>query len=148
MKKVVIGIGSPLKRDDNVGNLIIDELKENLSQDILLIRGETNPENYIDKLRSFEPEIIYFIDAVEFDGKTGEVRVFDIEDVLNQSLSTHGISVKIFKKFFPDSRIKIIGIKTKEIIYGEGLSEELKQKLDDITKKIEKIIRNNLSDSK
>ena len=148
MKKVIIGIGNPLKRDDNIGNLIADKLKGISGNDILLIRAETNPENYIDKLRSFEPEIIYFIDAVEFDGKTGEVRVFDIEDVLNQSLSTHGISVRIFKDFFPNTKIKIIGIKVKGISYGEGLSEELKQKLGTITKKVEKIIKNNLSDSK
>jgi hydrogenase 3 maturation protease len=137
MKKVVIGIGNPLKGDDNIGNIIVDKLKKEVrNPNYFFIRAETNPENFMGKVRSFEPGFIYFIDAVDFSGEIGEVKVFSIEDVLNKSLSTHGLSVNIYRDFFPDTEIKIIGIKVENIDYGEGLQDEIKDKLSSITKKI------------
>ena len=141
MRKIVIGIGNPLKKDDNIGNLIVDKLKKITNDDnILFIRAETNPENFISKIKSFDPNIIYFIDAVEFDGKVGEVKVFDINEVLNESLSTHGISVKVFKDFFPDTKIYIIGIKPGNIEYGERLDLSLKKNFNQILEGIKKFL--------
>jgi len=140
MKKVVIGIGNLLKRDDNIGNLVVDELRKNSRDEtILFIRAETNPENFIGKIKSFNPDIIYFIDAVEFDGEVGEVKSFSINDVLNDSLSTHGISVKVFKDFFPDAEIYVVGIKPEDIGYGEKLSLSLKKNFGNIVNKAKKL---------
>ncbi|NCO96808.1 MAG: hypothetical protein COY38_00015 [Candidatus Aenigmarchaeota archaeon CG_4_10_14_0_8_um_filter_37_24] len=126
MRKAVIGMGNPLKGDDNIGNLVVDEMKKTVkNKDTLFIRAETNPENFVGKVKSFDPDIICFVDAVEFDGEIGEVRVFSIDDVLNQSLSTHGISVKVFKDFFPDAEIYVIGVKPEDVGYGERLSEDI-----------------------
>ena len=110
------------------------------NNDILFIRAETNPENFIDKIKLFSPDAIYFIDAVEFDGKVGEVKVFDINEVLNESLSTHGISVKVFKDFFPDTKIYIIGIKPGNIEYGERLDLSLKKNFNQILEGIKKFL--------
>ena len=139
MKKTIIGIGNPLKKDDNIGNLVVDELKKMKNDEILFIRAETNPENFIGKIKSFNPDVIYFIDAVEFDGKVGEVKVFSIDEVLNESLSTHGISVKIFKDFFPNVEIYVVGIKVEDIEYDEELSKNLK--LNCISNKVRNIVK-------
>ena len=139
MRKVVIGIGNLLKRDDNIGNLVVDKLRKTIKdKNILFIRGETNPENFIGKIKSFNPDVIYFIDAVEFDGEVGDVKVFSVEDVLNQSLSSHGISVRVFKDFFPDAEINVIGIKPEDVGYGEGLSKSID--LNKISTKVKNIL--------
>jgi len=138
MKKVIIGIGNSLKNDDNIGNIVVDELeKKSKDKNNLFIRADTNPENFIGVIRKFNPDIIYFVDAVDFDGEVGEVKVFGIDAVLNESLSTHGISVKVFKEFFP-VEIKIIGIKPGNIEYGEDLSESLE--LDSISNEVKNIL--------
>jgi len=139
MRKVVIGIGNPLKKDDNIGNLVVDELRKNSeNKNTLFIRAETNPENFIGKIKSFNPDVIYFVDAVEFDGKVGEVKVFSIDAVLNKSLSTHGISVKIFKDFFPDAEIYVVGVKVEDMGYGEGLSLSLRNNFVNIVNEVKK----------
>lgn len=140
MRKVVIGIGNPLKGDDNIGNLVVDELKKKVkNKNILFIRAETNPENFIGKIKSFKPNSIYFIDAVEFDGNLGEVKVFDINDILNKNLSTHEISVKVFNDFFPDAKIFVIGVKSEKIEYDDGLSLVLKQNFNSIMNEVKRI---------
>ncbi len=141
MKKVVIGIGNPLKSDDNIGNLVVDELRKSVKDiNTLFIRAETNPENFIGKIKKFKPNSIYFVDAVEFDGNLGEVKVFDINDVLNKSLSTHDISVKVFNDLFPDIGIYIIGIKPQNIEYGEKLSSLFKKNFTEILNDINKYL--------
>ena len=140
MRKIVIGIGNSLKRDDNIGNLVVDELRKKIEdENVLFIRAETNPENFIGKIKSFNPDIIYFVDAVEFDGEIGEVKVFSIDAVLNESLSTHGISVKVFRDFFPEAKIYVVGVKPEDIEYGEGLSLSLKENFDSIIISMKKI---------
>ncbi len=141
MRKVVIGIGNPLKKDDNIGNVVVEEFKKKIKDDnVLFILAETNPENFLGKVKSFDPKVIYFVDAVEFDGEVGEVKVFSIDDVLNQSLSTHGISVRIFKDFFPGAKIYVIGIKPERISYGENLGLKLREKLNKIIEDVESLI--------
>lgn len=133
--KAVVSIGNPLKADDNIANLILEDLK---LENILKIKGEMNPENYIGKMR--DCEIIIFLDALEFGGEVGDVKVFELEEVQETITTTHSISVDMLKKFLPSSKIKIIGIQPKNIDFGIDMSEELKNKISEISKKVEEIV--------
>jgi len=134
--KVVISLGNPIKSDDNIANIIIDKI--NL-KDVFKIKGGVNPENFIEKIKNYKK--IIFLDALEFGGNVGEVRVFDLNDIKNVINSTHNISINLIKKLIPESEIKIIGIQHKKIEFGTELSKELKDKLEDITKAVEKLIK-------
>jgi hydrogenase 3 maturation protease len=141
MKKVVISLGNPLKSDDNVGNLVLDELKKIVRRDnIHFIKGSTNPENFIQSIQNIDPDIIFFIDVALFEGKVGDVKLFQLEEILNMSVSTHNLPITVFKNFFPDSKILLIGIKPKNLDVGEELSLELKNKLNTIIEKVKTII--------
>ncbi len=133
--KVVMSIGNPIKSDDNIGNVILKRIK---LKNVKKIKAETTPENFIDELKKYKKIII--IDALDFKGKAGEVRVFKPEEIKDVLTSTHSIPINLLKKFLPDSEIKIIGIQPKNIEFGEELSRELKNKLDDVTKNVEKLI--------
>ena len=113
----IIGIGNPLRRDDNIGNIVSEKLGG--------IAAYNVPENMIVKVREMKPEMIVFIDAVEFDGTVGEVGLFDMSEIGDEMASTHTVPVKMYNRFFPNVELKVIGIKVKDRGYGEGLSEEL-----------------------
>lgn len=141
MKKLIISLGNPLKRDDNIGNLVLDQLKKDIkNKDTHFIKGQTNPENFIGQIKKINPSEILFIDAILFDGKAGDVRLFKLDDASNVIASTHSLPLDIFKEFFPDCKISLIGIKPKNIEYGEKLSPELGNKIDEIVKKVKEII--------
>lgn len=141
MKKTVMSIGNPLKSDDNIGNLILDELQKSM-KDVNFIKGSTNPENFIEPLKKINPEIIFFIDVAFFSGKVGAVKTFQLKDILDINISTHNFPITVFKKIFPDSKIILIGIKPKNLDIGEGLSPELKNKFDSLVEEVKKIIQN------
>ena len=142
MKKVIISIGNPLKSDDNVGNLILDELQKSMKdRNLHFIKASTSPENFIEPLKKIKPDVIYFIDVALFQGNVGDIKLFQLEDILNMSISTHNFPITVFKKFFSDSKIKLIGIKPKSVDVGEGLSPELKNKFENIVQRVRVIIR-------
>lgn len=126
-----MSIGNPIKSDDNIGNIILDRLNV---EDVKKIKGETTPENFIDKLKIYEEIVI--IDALQFGGEVGEVRVFELDDIKDVIISTHNITFNLLQKFLPNSKIKIIGIQTKNIDLEIGLTEELQSKMDQIVEKV------------
>lgn len=139
--KAVIGMGNPLKKDDNIGNLIVEKLNEEIKEEnFLFIKVYLTPENYLMPLKKSKPKTIYIIDAVEFQGQTGEVKVFNLNEIEKIKATTHNIPITVYQNYFPDTNIKLVGIKVKDINFGEELSKEIKEKFNNILKEIKNII--------
>jgi hydrogenase maturation protease len=134
--KAVMSIGNPIKSDDNIGNIVLDKLN---IEGVKKIKGETTPENFIDKLKICDE--IMIIDALQFDGDVGEVRMFELDDIKDVVISTHNVTFNLLQKFLPNSKIKIIGIQTKKIDFGIGLTEELQAKLDEIVERVTSFLK-------
>ena len=132
--KAVMSIGNPIKSDDNVGNVVLDMI----DVDAIKIRAETMPENFIERMKGCDTIII--IDALEFGGRKGEVRLFDISDVEDRLMSTHSVPISLFKKFLPKAKILVIGIQPKSLEFGDELSENLKNNLESIAKNVKELI--------
>ena len=144
MKRVIMSIGNPLKSDDNISNLILDELRKSMKdQNLYFIKAGTNPENFIEPLKTIKPDIIYFIDVALFQGNIGDIKLFQLEEILNYNISTHNLPITVFRKFFPKSKIMLIGIKPKSLDVGESLTLELQNKFWEIIKKIKTIVEHN-----
>lgn len=133
--KAIIGLGNMLKSDDNIANLVLDRLNQ---KNKVLIKAGTNPENFISKIK--DAEKVVFIDAVDFGGKVGEVRLFDLNEIQNTLTTTHNIPISMIQKFFPEKRIKIIGIQPKKIEHGTELSDEIKKRFKEIVSETQRII--------
>lgn len=132
--KAVISIGNPIKSDDNIGNVVLDRI----DVDAVKIRAETSPENFISKMEGCDEIIV--LDALEFGGSVGEVKVFDLECVEDRLMSTHSIPIAMFKRFFPDSKITVIGIQPENIDFGDELSDGIRDRLDSIVRDVEETI--------
>jgi len=141
IKKAIISVGNPLKSDDNIGNLIVDKIKNFYKdKDYHFLKGGMNPENFIEVLRKINPDEIFFIDVAIFEGEIGDVKLFKLEDIIDMNISTHYFPISIFKKYFPNASLVLIGIKPKLINFGQDLSPELKAKLPEIIEKVQRTI--------
>ncbi|MFH1825713.1 MAG: hydrogenase maturation peptidase HycI [bacterium] len=136
-KVLVLGVGNSLKKDDGVGPAAIAEIKNQKSKiknNVVLLDCGTVPENYTGKIKKTQPDTLVIIDAVDFQGRAGEVRVFEVEKLAINNFSTHGISLKTFvgflKEDLPQLNVIIVGVQPKEVAFGEGLSPEIKKAVD------------------
>ncbi|NJE09772.1 hydrogenase 3 maturation endopeptidase HyCI [Thermococcus sp. MAR1] len=93
---VVCGIGNEVRGDDAFGVLVAERLKELVSNpNVLILNCGEVPESYTGKITKFEPDLVVFVDAVDFGGEHGEVILADPEGTLGEAVSTHSLPLKV-----------------------------------------------------
>ncbi len=149
---LILGMGNSILSDDAIGLIVAKKVYERLGTlnsklgTVSLQLAETGGMNLIDIIRGYDRLIV--IDSVKTGRfKPGEVIEIDARGVIgsHRMLSSHDISlfeaIRLGNQLavhMPE-KVKIYGI---EIInntdFGDKLTEELEEKLDDITNKIAK----------
>jgi hydrogenase 3 maturation protease len=122
-KAVILGVGNVLKGDDAAGPLVCERLKE--SPSAAVIDAGTVPENYIRPILKTKPDILLIIDAVDFGGSPGEIRVFDPVEIHRFAFSTHALSLHLFVEMLRTHRpveVRVIGIQAGSCELGGGPS--------------------------
>lgn len=140
-KTVILGLGNSLKSDDGVGPFICDELsKAALTAEI--INAGTVPENYIQRIIKKEPENLIVIDAIDFGGEAGQIRLLQPEQLNKSAFSTHTLSPHLFIEMIQQSKkvdVYVIGIQPKQIKLGEDISEQVKQTAEQLVRELAEI---------
>ena len=133
-KNLIITIGNSFRHDDGVGPYIYLNLNK-LPYDYLILNAGNNPENIIDTAISINPDKTIFIDAANFNGAPGEIKLISEDLISAFTLSTHIFPLNIISKMIEKetgSNIFFIGIQCKNLNFGEGLSNEIKKSADKI----------------
>jgi len=131
-KVVIIGVGNPIRMDDFVGMKIVQDLKEKVSSDkIMLIEAERIPEDHLVEILVFEPSHVLFIDAAVLDLQPGDTRFKRVEFLKSFSpFSTHMLPLRVFCEHLQkatDADVRLLLIEPKLTDFGEGLSAEIEQ---------------------
>ena len=140
MGKKVLAIGNRIMRDDAIGVLIAEELKNNLEElGFQVILGETD----VDYCLSFveEGDFIFILDCTFYGVEPGKISLLDIkekEGFFEKGYSQHQLSlIKLLNSYnVKDVTGYIIGIEGADIDYGAELSRELLDKFNDIKNKV------------
>jgi hydrogenase 3 maturation protease len=144
MKAVVVGVGNELKADDGIGISVARQLQQDglSGKDTLIIPAEV-PENYIQSIVKFRPELLVLIDTADFRGKAGEIRAIRDEEISRVFTNTHSIPLVLFleaiRKQAPKTRTIFIGIQPKTLQFGKSMSPEVRsagRKAADAVRKI------------
>jgi hydrogenase maturation protease len=146
-KLVVAGLGNTLRKDDAIGILVLESL---------ISRGRKDGVDYFDygiasfdllhRIKDYDKALL--IDGIEASLEYGELKTFKLEEaqytVKSAMTSSHEIGLRdLFElcgKFDVKTRIYVAGIQVKDVLFGEGLSEELGSKFDKISKEVDKFI--------
>ncbi len=153
---LIAGVGDLLRRDDGFGPSVIRALERiNLPENVVIRDYGTRGFDLIFDLQEFD-EVI-FLDAMDFDGKPGEIKVIearpkrisDEEMVRSINLSLHEIDLEKVIDIASSLNIlpkgvTIIGCKPKDLSFGIGLSEEVKSSVNLAVKVILEKLRREL----
>ena len=96
-KTVIMGIGSIVRSDDGVGIFIAEELKSMGISNVII--AHQTPEHWLGFLSKQSHEKILIIDSVLFEGKKGEIRLFDLQEISERFGLTHSSSLHLFYDF-------------------------------------------------
>ena len=128
-KLAFIGVGNPLRHDDQVGLEIVHQLN-NQVQDarVLIIESESVPENYLDTIVAFNPSHILILDAALLNLPPGTARFMESVPAVSSSISTHSLPLHLFTSYLQriiDVQIGFLLIQPADITFGEGLSPKV-----------------------
>jgi hydrogenase 3 maturation protease len=140
---VIIGVGNPIRRDDNIGVDVVSDLEGKVPSSVLLIKSETVPESFIGSIVQFDPTHILIIDAALLKLEPGSVKLFESISTSRTAISTHNLPIHIFTEYLSrttGSKIAMLLIQPKDTSFGEGLTRQLSSKKDSIVNLIIKIV--------
>jgi hydrogenase 3 maturation protease len=97
----VLGIGNDLNGDDAAGALVARSLLAVCGQyaNLQAVDGGSAPENSTGKIRRFMPHLVLMVDAADFGGKPGEVRMLEAADMDGFSASTHSLPPSVLAAY-------------------------------------------------
>ncbi len=123
-KTLIVGIGNTLKGDDGVGPLICEQLRD-AGVCAELIDAGTVPENYIQPIVEKVPQNLLIIDAIDFGGSAGAIKIFKPEQLNSSAFSTHTLSPRLFIDMITQEikvDVYLLGIQPTQTGLGQSLS--------------------------
>ena len=144
-KRIAIcGIGNDIRGDDAFGVLVAERLKELVENpEVLVINCGEVPENYTSKIAGFEPDLVVFVDAVDFNGEVGEFIIADPEGTLGEAVSTHGLPLKFvtrYMKTFIKADFVLIGCQPGSTGLFEEPSELIRERAERLAELLARIL--------
>jgi len=143
---LIITLGNDFRSDDGVGCYIYNSII-NEKLNFHLLNGGDRPENIIDDVINLKPSRVIIIDAANFSGKFGEIRIFSDDQINQVTYSTHSISPVIISKIIQtelNCPVFFLGIQAKNFSYGETLSKQIKKTADGVIEVLKSHILNHL----
>ena len=131
----ILGFGNRLWRDDGVGSCIAEALQD--CENLDAVDGGFVPENYLEIVAGKNPDAILMIDAADFDGAPGELRLLQPGDVVLAGVSTHAGSPQMLGKYLEARTgvpVALLAIQPKDTSEGDELSPEVATTMSDLVK--------------
>ncbi|KXB01034.1 hypothetical protein AKJ44_03010 [candidate division MSBL1 archaeon SCGC-AAA261F17] len=127
----VVGVGNDLRGDDAAGVKVVRNLKEELnSHKLLIIDAGPAPENFISKIRDFNPTHVILIDAVDFGEEPGKIAHVNPEDIVGQATSTHRLPLSILMNYLRErtgAEVILIGIQSAQVKMGSEMTAQVEE---------------------
>ena len=129
----LLGIGNRYHHDDAVGPYLAEAIESRPDYDV--IDAGIIPEDYIEITARKHPDTILMVDATDFGGEPGEVRLLYPEQVSYSGASTHAGSLRMLSEFLQArtyARIGLLAVQPADVSDGKGLSPSVTKTLDDL----------------
>ncbi|MCK4409436.1 MAG: hydrogenase maturation protease [Candidatus Eisenbacteria sp.] len=130
-KVIVVGIGNTLRADDGAGSLVAERLRER-HPDVVFDAAQA-PENYLAPIRRADPDVVVLVDAADFEGSPGEVRLATAEDVEGLMMGTHAAPLSMFMRVLgheTGADVRLVAVQVATTTLGASLTHEVADAID------------------
>jgi hydrogenase 3 maturation protease len=131
---IILGVGNISKGDDAAGILCAQKLKKLIGgkarSRLKILFGHETPENATGKIRKFNPDLVLILDAAQGGYKPGTVFVVGKNQIEDDSVSTHTISLALLVSYLEETigcKVIVLGIEPFNLGLGENVSQRVKK---------------------
>lgn len=131
---VFVGLGNEYRGDDAAGLIFLNRLNESCEFVAAhFVNARTNPENHLEEILGYSPQLVVFIDAARFGGLPGELKWLRPSQVKQAKISTHAFSMDMVEKYLiahQPMEFKYLAIQPHIMRPNQPLSTMVEQKLN------------------
>lgn len=127
---LLLGVGNISRGDDGVGSLLVRKLTGRVQA--CCIDTGIAPENFLEKIVRKKPDAVLIVDAADFGGSPGEIRLLEPGQLTSGGLSTHALSLQMACDYLQLSipvEVRLLAIQPAQTHSGE-LSGPVQASLD------------------
>jgi hydrogenase 3 maturation protease len=124
----ILGVGNLLKGDDAAGPLVCERLSGKVRATV--IDAGPVPENYIGPVLRAAPDVLFIVDAVDFGGRPGQIRVSTPDEIQGFAFSTHALSLHLSIDLICREKaidVRVIGVQAGRTKLGSCLSPAVEE---------------------
>ncbi len=145
-KIAVIGLGNTLRRDDGIGIVVLESLLASQISGVEYLNFGIASFDLLHRIRDYDTVLL--IDGINASLPCGTLKIFELEKIeydLKYSItSSHELGLKnlfeLYKKLDIKTKVYVAGIQVEDVSFGDGLTEALKERRDEITKEIREFL--------
>ena len=142
----LLGIGNRYQHDDAIGPYLAEALESRPDYDV--IDAGIIPEDYIETTANKHPDTILMVDATDFGGEPGEVRLLYPENVASSGVSKQAGSLRMLSEYLharTHARIGLLAVQPADTSDGKGLSQPVAETLDDLLESLPELCNHTIS---
>ncbi len=132
-RTVVLGVGNVLKADDAAGPAVAEALSREFPS--LAFDGGQAPENFAAPVRRAAPETIVLVDAADFGGEPGEIRIASPDEVGGLMMGTHAPPLSVFMSLLKEDTgadVYLVAVQAASTRLGDTMHADVKRAVDDL----------------
>jgi len=131
----VLAVGSRLRGDDAAGLLTTALLRRQLHKTpaafgVILLKGDTAPENVTGQIKNFRPSHLLILDAADIGREAGHVERVDPNALsANLSATSHALPIKMVIDYihhYAPCAVTIVGIQPARIEFGQRITPRVR----------------------
>lgn len=129
----ILGIGNRLWRDDGAGSRLAEDLAG--CEGLLAIDGGMVPENFLERVVCHAPRSVLLVDAADFGGAPGALRLLAPDALSEVSLSTHAGSPQTIARYLQarcGAQVALLAVQPGDLRAGDALSPAVAGALDEL----------------
>jgi hydrogenase 3 maturation protease len=137
MKPLIIGIGNELRGDDAAGIEIVGAIHERGYHNSIIVYG--TPENYLQKIARMPGDVRLWVDIINWQGKPGEIKILNTEQIIHHSISTHNFSPIVLVEYLramKDIPDFFLGIQPQNLSLGSPISDKVGETIEKLVEYI------------
>ena len=146
-KAVILGVGHALWADDAAGSVVAGLLRTGYPDRVF--DGGQAPENFLGPVTRAAPDTVVIVDAADFGGRPGEVRVASADDVLGEMTGTHAAPLSMLMKLLAHETgadVRLVAIQSKSTDLGGMMCTEVAEAARRVARELERLLKEGSGD--
>ncbi len=146
---LVVGVGDEEHGDDGVGPLVVQLVEKAVGQDSSSCAFKTldagrAPELETWRIRELDPDLVLFIDAVDFGCAAGDVALLKPEQLRASGFDTHRAPLRLTMQYVESelgAKCRLIAIQPRDVRLGSEMCAEVRSAAESVASLIADIFK-------